>query len=158
MSVKVTRKNAQYIKGVLKRYKGGEVAIGWPIGNKETSAKYPDNTEVLNVAAWNQYGTNPDDREGIPRRDFMTPGGQDAVEKTGPIAKAAVRAINEGKTTAEKTLKVMGQQGAASIKKAIRDLKDPPNAPGTIQQKRSSNPLVDTGLLVQTVTYSVRKS
>ena len=55
-------------------------------------------------------------------------------------------------------LKKMGAVGATAISKAIVDLKDPANAESTILIKDSSNPLVDTGLMAQTATWSVRRS
>ena len=52
---------------------------------------------------------------------------------------------------------MIGAKAAAIMKRTIRDFDDPPNAPATIKKKKSSNPLVDTGLLMQSVTWELRK-
>ena len=38
---------------------------------------------------------------------------------------------------------------------AITEIKNPPNAAGTISAKGSANPLMDTGLMRQSVTWAV---
>jgi hypothetical protein len=52
---------------------------------------------------------------------------------------------------------MIGAKAAAIMKNTIRDLKEPPNAPSTVAKKKSANPLVDTGLLMQSVTWELRK-
>jgi len=55
----------------------------------------------------------------------------------------------------DKALEVIGQIAVGKVQKYMIDLRSPPNAPSTVKQKGSSNPLIDTGALVQSVTYSV---
>jgi hypothetical protein len=54
-----------------------------------------------------------------------------------------------------KNLKTLGVVHAGDIQTSIRDLKNPVNADYTIQKKGSSNPLIDTGRLRQSVTSEV---
>ena len=49
----------------------------------------------------------------------------------------------------------LGALIVADIQEQITDISSPPNAPSTIQQKGSSNPLIDTGGLRQRITYRV---
>ena len=102
------------------------------------------------------HGVTKSHRIVIPRRDFMGPGGRAAAEKAKPIAEAAVKAINKGNVDINSVLNQMGAVGAAEISNAIITLSDPPNAPSTARKKKSSNPLVDTGLMAQSVTWIVR--
>jgi len=150
---KVKQTNPGWLKELAKRYKkGGEVAIGFPAGTDSVGLSYPDGTLVLDVAVWQQYGVPGH----IPRRDYMGSGGRAASEKAKPIAVHAVRAINRGKVDIESTLNQMGAVGASEISQAIVMLSDPPNAESTIRAKKSSNPLVDTGLLAGAPTWIIR--
>lgn len=57
----------------------------------------------------------------------------------------------------EQAADMIGAKAAAVMKNTIRDFDNPPNAPSTIARKKSDNPLVDTGLMMQSVTWDVRK-
>ena len=155
MSVEIKQKNPGWLDELAKRYKNtGQVAIGYPLGTPGTGLAYPDGTLVFHVAVWNQFGVP---EENIPRRDFMGPGGRNAAKKTRPIAIIAIKGINKGTLDMEAILNQMGAVGSAAIGQAIVDLKSPPNSPVTIFLKKSSNPLVDTGLMGQAVTWALRK-
>lgn len=154
MSVTILQKNPGWLKDLQKRYKSRkQLAIGYPIGTKGTSTNYPDGTSVLLVAAANNFGAPS---RGIPARDFMDKGAVSALEKTGPIAEALIPALNAGKITMDQVLAKLGPVAVAAFQQAIIDFDEPPNAPSTIAAKGSSNPLVDTGLLNQTLTHIVR--
>ena len=134
-----------------------DIAIGFPMG-KASSIQYPDGTPLLDVAVYNNYGTfNEDGSEHIPARPFMDIGGFNAAVGTKKIRKALLQKVREGKIKMEVAANMIGAKAAAIMKNAIRDLKEPPNAPSTVAKKKSANPLVDTGLLMQSVTWELRK-
>ena len=64
-------------------------------------------------------------------------------------------AINQN-ATPSKALSIVGEVARADIIQSITDLKAPPNAESTIKQKKSTNPLIDTGLMRRSVTYKVK--
>ena len=152
----VIRKNPNALRNLIRRYARGrevELAVGFPVGEAGTGTTYPDSdARVLDVAVWNNYGTG----NGVPRRDFMTPGGNLAVDNTRDIAKAMIPEVNVGRVTVDRALESMGPTAQAAIQETITDIKAPPNAPETIKRKGSSNPLVDTGQMRNAVTYVVR--
>ncbi|MBL4769540.1 MAG: hypothetical protein JKY94_17840 [Rhodobacteraceae bacterium] len=154
MSVRFKQKSPDAISQLAKRYgKGADIALGWPTGTDSVGLKYPDGTSVLMVAFWNNFGT-----KGIPRRDFMTAGGRLALEKTSPIARKGMKKINAGTLTVEQLYDQIGAVGAFQIGQAAVDLKTPANAQSTIDAKGGkANPLVETGLMTQSSTWSVRK-
>jgi hypothetical protein len=43
------------------------------------------------------------------------------------------------------------------VRKAIRDLDSPPNAESTIKAKGSSNPLIDTGQMINSIRWEYVK-
>jgi hypothetical protein len=92
----------------------------------------------------------------VPARDFMTQGGVRALEKTGPISAKLIKKLNAGEMTIDQILDVLGPVAVAEFQQTIIDINDPPNAPSTVRKKGSSNPLVDTGLMNQTLTHIVR--
>lgn len=55
----------------------------------------------------------------------------------------------------DNALEIIGQIAVGKVQQYMTDLRDPPNAPSTIAKKGSSNPLIDTGALRQSVTYSI---
>lgn len=55
----------------------------------------------------------------------------------------------------DNALEIIGQIAVGKVQQYMADLQDPPNAPNTIAKKGSSNPLIDTGALRQSVTYSI---
>lgn len=152
----VKQKNPKWLEAVLKQRKkltNKVVAVGFPKGTDSAGLSYPDGTALLNVAAWNNFGTRH-----IPRRDFMSAGSKLMNAKTAPIAKRFMKDINSGKINPSTVLDNMGIVAAGQLQLAIRDLTDPPNAPSTIARKGSANPLVDSGLLVGAVTWVTRES
>ena len=57
----------------------------------------------------------------------------------------------------EQALGLVGSFVASLISKKIVDIKSPPNSPKTIEDKKSSNPLIDTGQLKNSITWEVNK-
>ena len=153
----VEHKNAGYLEKVEKAFEPIDIVIGFPVG-KATSIQYPDGTPLIDVAVYNNYGTfNEDGSEHIPARPFMDIGGFKASIGTKAIARRLMAKVREGQMDLDTAANMIGAKAAAILKKTIRDLDEPPNAPYTVAKKKSANPLVDTGLLMQSVTWEVRK-
>lgn len=144
--------NKGWLKKLRQRYRNNNVvAVGFPI-SKTGGLAYPDGTPLINVAVWNNFGTRT-----APRRDFMTLGGQLSVKATKKLREKLVTQVNAGTIDPKGALAILGPVVEAQYQKAIVDLSDPPNAPFTVSQKGSSNPLVDTGQMAQSVTHVVRE-
>ena len=115
-----------------------------------STAKYQDGTLVAGVAAGNEFGIQ---EQGIPERPFfrqsiaiMNDELPDVVKRF--IDPTAMELDNRGAN-------IVGAYAADVIQQRIVDLKEPPNSPITIALKGSSNPLVDTGHMRQSVTWEV---
>ncbi|MFN3506212.1 MAG: hypothetical protein ACK4ZU_01965 [Allorhizobium sp.] len=75
-------------------------------------------------------------------------------------AKEIVRAAAAGKDPAKVMLQVLrklGIKAQGDIQEEITSLQSPPNAPSTIAQKGSSNPLIETGELRASVAFKVKE-
>ncbi len=155
MTVQVIQENPGWLQALAKQYKDkSELALGYPIGTEAVGLSYPDGTELLDVAAVNNFGSTS---KGIPARPFMTEGIVPAIEKTSPIGERLMPKLNDGKITKKQLLKTMGPVAQAEFQKAITELSEPENSQSTIDAKGSSNPLIDTGLLQQSFTHAVRE-
>lgn len=89
----------------------------------------------------------------IPERSFLRTGHDQNVDRIINQTERALGQVLAGKMTIDDMLDLYGQQMATAIKKYIRDLQSPPNHPYTVEQKGSSNPLVDTGQLIESIEW-----
>ena len=155
MSARVVQSNPGWLERLLKRYKDESVlAVGYP-ASETGGIQYPDGTPVTLVAAVNNFGSQS---RGIPARPFMEAGAQAALAgDAGKIAAELVPLLNEGKITIEEILEHMGPFAEGAFKAAFTGNEWAPNAQSTIDAKGSSQPLIDTGLLRNSLTYVVRK-
>lgn len=87
----------------------------------------------------------------IPARPWLVPGVQSGtVEYLREIEKGVKKGDN-----LDRVLEKVGIIAVGKVQQYMTDLKSPPNAPSTITKKGSSNPLIESGALRQSVTYSV---
>lgn len=89
----------------------------------------------------------------IPERSFLRTGHDINADRVMEQTARAISQVVAGKLSVDDMLDLCGQQFATAIKKYMRDLSTPPNHPFTIEQKGSSNPLVDTGHMVESITW-----
>ena len=115
-----------------------------------SKARYPDGTPVAAVAAWNEFGTRY-----TPERPFF----RNAIEGASPDLLEVVKAYVDPMEM-QFTTYIAGRIGLAMqarVQKSITVLREPPNHPDTIKHKGSSNPLIDTGVMRQSVTFRVNE-
>lgn len=117
-------------------------------GYFETSV-YPDGTPVAYVATIQEFGYP---EGGIPARPTMRPTA-DAMrgEWTDLLRRGAKAALN-GQISARDVLESVALRAAGDVGKSIQALTSPALHPDTIKAKGFSKPLVDTGLMFQSVT------
>lgn len=91
----------------------------------------------------------------IPARPFMEISAQ-SVGQLKPFIKNALSAVNKSEGMDE-ALNLVGEAYTQLIQKTMTELNDPGNSETTIFIKKSSNPLIDTGQLRNSVSYEVKK-
>jgi len=106
---------------------------------------------LAEIAACHEFGTST-----IPERSFLrsTFFGHGA-EGLAKICEKLSKGLIEGKLDEPHALGLLGTWAAAEVKKTIRAGIDPELAEATIAAKGSSLPLVDTGQLINSITYVV---
>ena len=89
----------------------------------------------------------------IPERSFLRTGHDANAPRVIAQTERALSQVIAGKMSVDDMLDLYGQQMATAIKTYMRDLKTPSNHPYTVEQKGSSNPLIDTGGLLESITF-----
>ncbi|OOF52560.1 hypothetical protein [Rodentibacter trehalosifermentans] len=125
---------------------GAQIKIGIQADEK---GEYENGASVLDVAAWNEFGTNK-----IPSRPFIRQCFSDnlpALEKGLRIVAVKVLNGEEPKIA----LSQLGQWYQDKQKECLLHFPWKPNAASTVKAKGSSKPLVDTSQLVNSIRYKV---
>lgn len=91
----------------------------------------------------------------IPERSFLRNGHDENIDRVMTQTNRAISQVLAGKMSVDDMLDLCGQQLATAIKTYMRDLSDPANHPYTVEQKGSSNPLIQTGGLLESITWKV---
>jgi len=132
------------IKRELDKLRGNKYAT---VGIHEDAGNVEDGsmTQAQNGALQN-YGNDK-----IPARPWLLPGVQSATQD---IVDTSASGIERGLSN-DQIMEQVGAFAAGATQQYITDLRDPPNAPYTIEKKGSDNPLIDTGSMRAAVTYKV---
>lgn len=93
----------------------------------------------------------------IPARPYIRSTVDENEDKYFKDSESLSKQMMEGRIDKHQALTLMGQAIESDIKLKIINLKSPANAPSTIRKKGSANPLVNTGLLGQSIRYAVNK-
>lgn len=131
----------------LQRLVEREVRVGF----QGDEGAYEDGTSVVEVAAYNEFGTSD-----TPARPFMKQAFEKSETKLRNQGKVAGSALANGES-AEVVLNKLGVLGKGIVQDEISSGDFAPNAPSTIAKKGSSTPLIDTGHMRQSVNYVIKK-
>lgn len=132
-------------KQMLKELSGKQVRIGFQKGK----ATEDDGTDICDVAALNELGTDK-----IPSRPFLRKSVDENKGKINNFIQSQRQAIVNGES-AESILKKFGVFQKGLVQEKIREGSYVPNAPFTIRKKGSDKPLIDTGRMRQSVNYVI---
>lgn len=133
---------------------GHRVRVG-VLASKGGSAPHDDDSEIslIELAAIHEFGSPA---ANIPERSYIR-----ATMNGNEVIKSAIvrlsRALIAGRVDYVKALTILGEIVVAEIRKRITlgEGVPPPLKEATIARKGSSRPLVDTGRLVNAITYEV---
>lgn len=114
----------------------------------ESNKRGPTNVEL---AIWHEYGTRT-----APERSFLRSTMKRNAVAYATFLGANIHLVIQKKRKLEQLLNALGAKAAADVKNTIRQGIPPPNSPETIRRKGSSKPLIDTGQLVNSITWIVQ--
>lgn len=155
----VTVKNFQLAKAELLRelnkFRGG---LSVTVGIHEDAGQHADDGITnAQLGALLNYGNPHNTLHGnpapIPARPWLIPGVESATQDIVDVIQEAV----SGGATLDDTMEQIGAFAAGATQQYMTDLREPPNSQYTIDQKGSSNPLIDDGDLRASVTYKVTR-
>lgn len=91
----------------------------------------------------------------IPERSFIRTTFDEKNTEWVEFIRRQLKLVITFKINAKTLWNRLGEQIVADIRDKITDLDSPPNAPSTIAQKKSSNPLISSGGLRMRITHRV---
>lgn len=111
-----------------------------------------DGATVVEIAVFNEFGT-----ESIPARPFLSSAMDMGQDQLSSLTADLLLKISGGDMKARAAAERLGILAQSLVRKRIVELDTPPNSAATVRLKDSSNPLIDTGQMMQSVTYVVRE-
>lgn len=136
------------------------VKVGYPSENSETSAPKKMNLEgdkkgfahaalnLIDIVIWMEFGTKT-----VPERSWIRATHDEIKEEMREFIADLVGQIHDGQMTVERALDLMALKTISKMKQKIRSGIPPELSLGTIQRKGSSVPLIDTGQLLNGMTF-----
>lgn len=156
MSVRVTLRKLTHrvnggLAGLAARIRSAgradlRVKVGLPTG----SSPYPDGTSVIMVGIEQEFGS---ENGRIPERSFLRSTMRRKAPEHRRLIQQLARSVHRGDRDPEDALALLGMTAADNVQQTIQDGVPPPNAPSTVRRKGSSHTLIDTGHLIQSITY-----
>lgn len=133
----------RYFRNLAQKVRrGGTLEVGFMAG-----ATYPDGTSVALVAALNEFGTSR-----APPRPFFR---NMIAAKSSGWGPAAGKLLVSNNYDVRTTLTLVGEGIKGQLQQSIASNTPPPNAPSTVARKGHSRTLIDTGQMLNSVTYRV---
>jgi hypothetical protein len=148
---------AKALAVAVKGLNGAQAKVGW-----FPSAKYEDGTPVALVAVVQEFGSPT---KGIPPRPFMRTTAAEKKAEWSRDAHVLSKADVNGQLQPGAVLDGLAQKAEGDVRQTISKVLSPPLSERTIQARKrrhskgkaSSKPLVDTGIMLNTLTSQVGK-
>ncbi|WP_203642971.1 hypothetical protein [Levilactobacillus andaensis] len=91
----------------------------------------------------------------VPKRPFLSGTFIRKFETSWfELAKVEISKLSVGEMTAREVMASMGRRMARDVQATISAMKSPANAPATIERKGKDNPLIDTGALYRSISWT----
>lgn len=144
-------KAKSFVDKIDKAMGGDGLLVGLP---KNVQA-YPDGTSVQLVGHVNEFGS---DARGISERSFLRSTLGENKREYFVMMTGLAKKIVRGQITNEEAMQLLGLKVSSDVKQKIIDISEPPNTPATEAAKGSSNPLIDTAHMKDSITYTIGES
>jgi len=149
----------------LEKIAKGSVTIGF----HKDSNPYPDGTPTVEVAAQHEFGdetprtyTSPRGNKmhvnGVPERAPIRTTFREKKQDWSKLGSGLIKKILKGKVGGTDMIEMLGQRASNDIKSVIRAGLAPANSKAVVEEKGSSIPLIDTGHLINSISYYVEGS
>ncbi len=92
----------------------------------------------------------------IPERSFLRSGHDECIDEILNMTEKVISQVLSGKMSSHEFIDWVGEQMATHIKAYATGLSTPPNHPYTADKKGSSNPLNDTGGMINGISWRTK--
>lgn len=143
------------LKEVMKRSKQLnhlQLVVGIP--SDENSREESTSITNAELGVIHEFGVP---EKGIPERSFMRSTASEEADNLGRLAKIQIAECLKGETSTHDAFATVGVYLQGKIVEKITDGDFEPNTEATVNRKKSSKPLIDTGQLRGAITYEVRE-
>jgi hypothetical protein len=163
--IEIVEKDTGYakLKEALLRLSGGFVKVGFPEGKapgspgdpgkprkKKPKKPWDNMSEVARIAVWNEFGVPA---KNIPSRPFFRNAIDGNREKLKEFKKDIYEQVLQKKITPHQALELIGLWMQDKIRESILKGSWMPNSERTKREKGSSKPLIDSGQLINSLTF-----
>lgn len=156
MSITITKDNTNIVLKAIQDMAKKHVLIGIPSANNSRNDGAITNASIGYI---NEFGSTANN---IPPRPFLQPGVKKVSTQCAEVLKRSAQNILDGKDSIERGLNVVGTIARDSVKKTIVASEGfSPLAEKTLAQRarkgfKGTKPLIQTGQLINSITYVVR--
>lgn len=145
---KAWKQLARHLKSIKRE--GASIRVG-----VLSSATREDGADMVVIAAVHEFGSPS---IGVPERSFIRSGIREERDSLVKLLNVVARSIVGEKMTVDEGLGRLGLWAQTVVrKKIISGTITPPLAASTIARKGSDKPLIDTGQLVNSITWEIAK-
>lgn len=133
------------------------VKVGYPAESEETERPRTANKQspfsslslkLIDVVLWMEFGTAT-----VPERSWIRATHDEIKDEMRGFIADLVGEIHDGSMTVERALDLIALKTIAKMKAKIRSRIPPELKPATVARKGSSTPLIDTGQLLNGMTF-----
>lgn len=146
--IRITTPDVEKLKRIVQETIGGiQTQKRVTVGIHESDSSRDDQGATnAQIGATHEFGA-----QNIPARPWLVPG----VESGNQEYIETMRHELSNGASPESLLPMLGVLAVSNVQQYMTELRSPPNAQSTIERKKSSNPLIDTGELKSSVTFEV---
>lgn len=151
VKVQHSRDGRKFIDQILLQHRGAPLIAVGVQGSQASAVHGDEGLTTADVAAINEFGM------GVPARPFMRLTFEQRAGDLQKLGRGLEQRVLQGSMTVDNALNVMGTAAVGYVRATLDSGVPPPNAPGTIAKKGSSQPLIDTAQLKGSITSEVRR-
>lgn len=135
----------------LQKLSTKQVRVGLKRGKKGKKHNgMPSKADLVEIALYNELGTST-----IPSRPFLAQTVQMHEEEIKEMAATEVSQALRGEKDSQQAFEVIGEDVRKKVQNRIDEGQFVPNAPSTIRRKGHDHPLIDTGTMRDSISYTI---
>lgn len=149
---RITEDGKKFRQSLIELKKSPYVSIG--VQSEDAAAVHDGGVTMADLMSIHEFGTSDGH---IPERAPIRSNDARNAPKYKKLSRELLKSIIFKHKKVREALAILGETVQNDVKGGIKEGLPPPNAPSTIAAKGSSTPLVDKGILINSVRYKVNE-